>query len=329
MKRFSCAGLVSAVIVVLLLFSGCGGGGGGGNGSSGTGTYSGLTTPATLTEENAQDILEDAYYGGVLAETMAAPLSAVEAEGVGRKRPRSVQDMASRVKGIVEQAIVQADSQIPAGAGAIQTVTIEESGECGGEVTGSMQVNDVTRSFTGSITFNSYCESGFRTNGTVSLVGEMDLDTSEFSMTMTFTNVTGVCEDDDIDFIMNGAIVMSAAEATASLTMDMYMRDRTTGDSILMEDYVFTAVEFDDYSVLEVSGRFYSSDYGYITLSTEEAIIVSDYEDYPSEGIILAAGADDSSARLSFLTSGTYCVEVDEDGDGTYEYDSGILSWDE
>lgn len=328
MKRLSYMENLFAAFVVLILVAGCSGGGGS-SGSSGTGTYSGLTTPVTLTEENAQEVLEQAYYGGIAGSGIASPLSAadagrVEAEGTAHSR-----HFALLIKDIIDKVGEQTVASIPRYLSAIQTEPISETGECGGTLTGSIQIDDVTGSVAGSFRFRNYCEMGAISNGNVSLTGEMDLDTGEISITMTFANVSEVIEDEGMSIVMSGTAFVEITDLSMSMVMDIFMQDNTSGNSYLMEDYTFTIVEYDYTSEVQVSGRFYCSDYGYVVLSTEEEILISDYDDYPMQGVFVADGADNTSARLTFESAATYRIEVDEDGDGFYEYDSGILYWDD
>lgn len=328
MKNRTTSFLIVACMSSLLLLFACGGGGGG-SGSSGTGSYSGLTTPVVLTEDNAREILEDAYYGGLAGSGMASPFSAIEAEGLSAIKTATLSHMALLIKDIAEKVNGQTIALISPCSSAVQTEPISDVGECGGTLSGSIQVDDDAGSLAGSLRFNNYCEMGTITNGSVSFSGEMDLDTGDITMTMTFANVSEVIEDEGMNIVMSGTVSVEATDSSMSMGMDIFMRDNAAGKSYLMEDYTFTIVEYDYISEVELSGRFYCSDYGYVTLSTEEAILVSEYDDYPIQGVFVADGAGSSSARLTFESSITYRIEVDEDGDGIYEYNSGILYWDE
>jgi hypothetical protein len=94
-----------------------------------------------------------------------------------------------------------------------------------------------------------------------------------------------------------------------------------------MEDYLITDLSGDSEEDIEISGKFYSPDYGYVTLSTQQTFIILTDDDYPSEGVLIATGVGGTQARLTALSSTTYKVEADTNGDGTYEYDSDALSW--
>jgi hypothetical protein len=322
-------GTIRSIIIlcIALLVGGCGGSGGG-DGSSSTGSYSGLTSPAPLTEKNAQDILEDAYYGGLAGSGMASPLSAMKVEGVEGTGPLNMQQTAMLIKDLVEQERSKTTVQTSPYASAVETEPIHESGKCGGVVTGSIQVNDVTGSLTGNLTFSNYCEMGVLLSGAVTFAGQIDVESGELAMTMTFRNFNEVIGDESMNIILNGTLDMATLGTSIHMTMDIFMQDETSGKSFLMDGYTTTMAEQGGYSEAEVYGRFYCSDYGYVNLSTEETIMVSENEDYPSQGVFVATGENGSSARLTFLNFGAYSVDVDEDGNGVYEFNSGIQYWD-
>ena len=87
-----------------------------------------------------------------------------------------------------------------------------------------------------------------------------------------------------------------------------------------------------DYLEFEVSGYYYDPDYGYVVISTSIpfVIYVGDYG--PSVGVLVITGntgiaGGSTKARFLALSSMTYQVEADTNGDGTYDWNSGILYW--
>jgi len=80
------------------------------------------------------------------------------------------------------------------------------------------------------------------------------------------------------------------------------------------------------------SGRYYDPDEGYVVVSTEEAFVIYDGDDWPLQGVLVITGDTGSEggrtkARLTVLTSTTFRVEADTDVDGSYDWDSGVLDW--
>lgn len=57
-------------------------------------------------------------------------------------------------------------------------------------------------------------------------------------------------------------------------------------------------------------------------------------DDWPSQGVFLAKGkigegGGNCQAKLVALSATQYQIEVDEDGDEVFEYNSGPLYWDD
>jgi hypothetical protein len=321
-------GFFTAVLTAFFLLSSCGGGGSSGSSSGGgTNTYSGLTTPAQVTEDNAEEILLSAYSGGDLGSGISGAFSAVDVRKAQTPGALVVQRVALQVKELVQVASVEV---CPA-ASAVETQNIDIDGDCGGSLTGTINVNDETGAMSGSFTYSDFCEMGARMNGTISFTGTMDLESGEFSLDMTCTNLTEVDAEFGINVTMSGTVTLQATETSMTMIMDIYMRDNAAAETFLMEDYTLTMVmdEYEYYAETTISGRLYCSEYGYVTLSTTDTIIVYEYDEYPSQGAFVATGASGSRARLTFVSSEAYRIEVDEDGNGEYEHDSGILYWDE
>ena len=54
-----------------------------------------------------------------------------------------------------------------------------------------------------------------------------------------------------------------------------------------------------------------------------------DGDEWPESGTITVTGANISKAKLTTIDHLTCTVEVDRDGDGTYEWNSGVLNWED
>ncbi|WP_419655630.1 uncharacterized protein Dvar_47240 [Desulfosarcina variabilis str. Montpellier] len=84
---------------------------------------------------------------------------------------------------------------------------------------------------------------------------------------------------------------------------------------------------------MTISGDFYYPDYGYVSLSTEQTLIIDASTGTPSSGVLIVTGENGSSggpteARLTCYSEGQFQVEADTDGDGVYDWTSDMLSWD-
>jgi hypothetical protein len=68
-----------------------------------------------------------------------------------------------------------------------------------------------------------------------------------------------------------------------------------------------------------LSGKIYLHDYGYVVISTSTPFRYLAGSTYPSIGTMIVTGSSNGRARLTVIDSASYNVDVDADGDGTYE----------
>jgi len=275
--------------------------------------------------------MEEAVLGVISGSGLLSPLSAVEASRFSGGKNPFLRNFIEVIHDIPAMAAGGRGVAFDPCASAVVTETINEPGSCGGAVTGSLRIDDNTGAATGSITFRDYCEMGLVMNGTVTIDGTVNPYSEAFDLTMTFNSLTEVSEDLGLDVFLSGSIDMISSEYSDNVVMNMYLRDNSSGDTQWLNDYrIYSSYSYDhEQEEMNISGRFYSSDHGYVTLSTEEPLTFYNDDDFPSHGVLLATGAAGTSARLITLSSSTYKVEVDGDGDGVYEYDSSTLYWDE
>ncbi len=316
------------VLSIFVFFNSCGGGGGGSGIVTGD-TYTGKSSQATVTKGNAQQIMQDAFLDGMSGTGFAAAFGAIEANQIKKGSTPIYSILLKPAKNIARIVTNQSYNELPRSISAIQTEPISENGECGGSISGSMQIDTSTGSMTGSFTFSSYCEMGTVSNGTVIFSGTVNTANGNLNITMTFKDVTGVSSEEDLNIAMNGTIIMVSTGSSDSMTMNIYVRDNSIGKTYWMENFAITDSSNADQDEMEISGKFYSPDYGYVTLSTQETFITLSDDYNPSEGILIATGAGGTKARLTALSSTTYKVEADTDGNGTYDWDSGVLLWEE
>jgi hypothetical protein len=133
---------------------------------------------------------------------------------------------------------------------------------------------------------------------------------------------------------MNGNIAISAADS--SITMNMTIQNNTTDWMCKVEDYMMVVDDYGTYADISISGRFYDQDYGYVDFETSQTQPLRVYsgDEYPSSGELIlsgavGAGSGRTSARLTAVDA-THCrVDVDGDGNGSYEVTSGNILWSE
>ena len=294
--------------------------------------YSGLTNPVSINQNNAQKILEEAFLGGTSSSSIASPYSTVAATQASGQRLFLFQHLSDTAQGISKDIAYIEQEGTPSITSAVIPYSIKEEGPCGGNYTETFSIDNETGDISGTIQYNDYCEMGVISNGQINIQGNIDLYTANINLYMDFTNYS--VSYDDISQTMNGTVSLISYTDSSSMNMNIYVRDDASGRTCWMHDYAFDVTDHYSYNELRISGRFYDPDYGYVILSTPESFIENYYDDYPSQGTLVATGAEGSSggntrARLVVLSVESLRIDVDADGDGTYEWDSGTLYWEE
>ena len=324
--HYLCLAGVIAVGLMTIIATG-GGGGGGGGGAAPPVTYSGLTDPAPIDENNAEDFTVGAYEGGRTGGAIGQ-LSVVQPVGnIGYSR-------VLKVSQVLEASLRQVDFMSRSGEtfiGKIYTETDTIDGNCGGSASYTISVDDQTGDFSGSLSFSNYCEDGVTISGAVSFSGKVDLVTEELvRFSLSFSTLSGTSGSDS--FTLNGSITTDLTVYPYVMTMSMLLRDNSTDKVYWVKDYTMIVTEGAGYMDVELSGTYYDPDYGYIAFITTVPFRISYGDESPSAGTLIVTGETGSAggstmARLTVLSSTTYQVEADTNGDGTYDWDSGILYW--
>lgn len=115
---------------------------------------------------------------------------------------------------------------------------------------------------------------------------------------------------------------VSADGLTDTVGMDIVLTKSATGKSYWAHNYTFTLVSdaAATYANVTASGRFYNADNGYVDFSTPTPMYIDANAANPTSGVMLFTGSNGSKARLTVNANGSYLIEVDADGDGSYEW---------
>lgn len=308
--------LVVSLLATLLLV-GCGGGGGGDAGG-GDPAYAGVTTQATITTADAEPLAMGAYQGGQTGQATISPLSSGTAPAVTTNRLLTLaaltRDLAQSVR--------------PAPAGSVTPqVTISDTapGTCGGSADIRMDVNDVSGNFSGSLGFSGYCADGTVLDGSAAFSGHVDPVTGEVtSFTLSFQGLTMLDTVSGQTVTLAGSESLTVADGglTLTQTMDLVLIDQASGKTYWVSNYrLNVAVDPGGaYTDVSISGRFYDPDRGYVDVGTALPLHVLTGAEEPSAGILLFFGANNTGARLTVNGDGSFLIEADADGDGSYEW---------
>lgn len=308
------------LLPVFLFLLACGGGGGGSNSSSSSVTYTGITTQATIDSTNAENIATGAYQGGAIGGAIS--LGAVQQEQA--ELPAYL-----NLSLTIEEAIRQMDVSTSTGvadAGAIINQSKTMYGTGGGNAQYTIQVNDVTGDFSGTIAFNGYTSQATTMTGNFNYSGKVNMSAGTMQQfSLSSDNVSVIEGRKSYTAKMTFSYTFSGTQL--AVAMDFVMQDSVTAKTYWVNNFNLTAWDRTSYLEFSISGRYYDPDYGYIDLSTPTTFKINTTATNPYEGILLVTGNSATKAKLTTLSATTYKVEADTNGDGTYEWTSGIKNW--
>jgi hypothetical protein len=332
---------VACLLAVFLLF-GCGGGGGGGDSAS---LYTGITSPAVVTDDNAEEIALQAYQAGDLSASTVSILGVSENRNSAVGSPKLL-TLARMLKESADRIPVLSGTTVPLGASTpvlpMTVVTIDNTvyDGFGGSMTLHLSLDDQTGDFSGTFRFNDWHGDGSGTiSGLASVSGSFNLNDSSFAhIRFSFNPIT---MDDGIDIVsIYGTVdLVSDGYSSASSTMNIFLQDGNSLETVWISNYTMTLFDgpdndFDgepDYVDATVSGTIYLPNFGCVVVTTP--IPFRHYAGFslPSSGVLLVTGSEGGSAKLvvnsAVPESPGYHVEADLDGNSVYEWIGIDRSW--
>lgn len=330
---------VGGILAVFLLV-GCGGGGGGGGSSASP--YTGLTSQASLTQDNVVAITTQAYQAGnrTVFAAQVTPLAEPGPSEAGNSRAvmlvRTLQDIVGNVE---MPPVSPSRPSSDAGTAPLATETVSEtiSDGMGGSISLTLTLDTDTGDFFGTFSFSGWHGDVDSTiSGTTSVTGHYDEIAGEINqIRFTFHAVTMVDGADSVT--ITGTMDLSMMPPSGTATVEMYLEDNGTGKTVWLHAYTVTVNEgpdenpvdgIPDYTDVTVSGRIYLHDYGCVDVSTPTPFRVYDGSANPASGVLQVEGSLGRSARLVVIDELTgYYVEADLEPDGVYEWTSITYPW--
>lgn len=264
MKQKMTLGLLVSFLITL---TACGGGGGGGNNSGDTTTsYTGVTTAAQIDTNNSKDIA-----GGATSMGTFGGGNVVASVDTGTSEINTGTSIISRAasKAILDKL----NSPNIATVGTV--VNDSATGACGGTLSISMDINDTTHTFNGSLSFNSYCEDSVTVTGSATITGQVNASATQASFKMTI-----------------GSLLVKEQKSGSVYKIENYVIDITANSSTI---------------TVSVSGRFYHPQYGYVSVTTPYLLYYSISGAWPYTGSVkVAEVGGTNSATLTAMSSTQY-----------------------
>ena len=142
-------------------------------------SYDGATGVATLTQANSASLLAGAYQGGQ-AGTALGSSAGLSNQNPAALRPRTI--LLSQTLDHAVALAIQSGSLTTGNAAAIADVANQLTGNCGGQMSYTGTVNEETREFYISMSFDNYCDDATTVNGSATASGQTD--TNAFNQDM-------------------------------------------------------------------------------------------------------------------------------------------------
>jgi len=331
---------VACLLAVFLLF-GCGGGGGGDSAS----LYTGITSPAMVTDNNAEEIALQAYQAGDLSASTVSILGVSENGNSAVGSPKLLTLVRLLKEGadgmpVLSGMTVPLGSSTPALPMTVVTVDNTVDDGFGGSMTLHLSINDQTGYFSGTFRFNDWHGDGSGLiSGLAHVSGNFDMTGGFFTRIRFSFNPVTMQDGVDIVSIYGTVDLESDGYSSASATMNIFLQDGNSLETVWISNYTMSLsdgpdADFDgepDYVDATVSGRIYLPNFGYVVVTTPTPF--RHYAGYtlPSSGVLRITGSGGRSAQLVVISavpeSSGYYVEADLDGDSVYEWRGIDHSW--
>lgn len=284
--------------------------------------FDGRTTQAVIDSTNATDLSGGAFAGGI---------KGIEAASAGFTQD-SIATQIGAFRPLKLPLILQ-DSLQKVGTGpkvvaffkpAVETKSGTLRGGCGGRLSYLLDFIDESGSFNGSFSFENYCDQGITISGETDIDGTYGIDSRDFTTAhFSFADLT------DGQITLDGEISIDFLHPPITATLSAHSKDIESGQVYRIKDYSMNITEFAGHVEIEIFGTFYHPDYGFVNLTTTDPFLVHHEDDWPTSGLFVIQGGQNTRAELSALDQLTCSVVADTDGDGVFDWDSGILNWTE
>jgi hypothetical protein len=314
--------------LLILLACGCGGGAGSSASQGQTislvdpaSSFTGASSAALVTSGNAEDLAIGGFYGARTGEIIGAlskraTKSAVRAAGIPARELVQNLKLAARRLAIPlnSEEVRQRSTAGGGGKGLKRPVTFDVTGSSGGVASYSLDVDDSTGGFTGSVDFKDFASDSTTLNGSSALQGRLDASSQSISqLTLSFTSLNMT---QGYQYLLVGTISWDFDSSSSSETMNMNMvlKEVASSKTYWFKNYKVVTTYGSSTLTQSVTGRYYDHDFGFVDLSTGNEVVVDYGAQWPRQGT-LTSSASGRWVKLTFLAT-TYRLQADTDRDG-------------
>jgi hypothetical protein len=315
---------------LVMLLSGCSGGGGGkaGDKVDPAPAYKGVTTQATVSQANAEALSLGGFGGGRLGSSMQTLRKTGKGSETAGTNDRLLRQLAEVIKKSTARMEIPKLAKNRAKAvrspGAAKVLQRRESfqinGDSGGDASYTMDINDSTGSFSGSVSYHDYSSQGIMLSGNADILGTLDVNRNVFSrLTLSFKDLAISIGNSSYTLIGTLSWGFNLSNSNETLSINMVLLDQSDSKTYWFRDYEQVTTYGDGFLTQTTSGRYYEHDQGYVDFTTRTPLVAYYGNAWPSQGDWQFSGQLGSWARLSFL-DGSLLIEADTDGNGSADW---------
>jgi len=260
--------------------------------------YSGLTSAATISSSNAEEL-------STKAAEASEEAAAQDAANDSNPFAISISKPDSNVDQLVINIARQIDSQLQAYEQLSTGITVSASTLGSSFCGGSVSVPDSwqnSSALNGTITLNNLCVDDPYL-GTVTINGSVTFTETSTQITMSYNNFS--INNGSTTQTINMTITCDSSLITCTITSNYMGAD---GKTYRVADLAITGSNTGPYTI---SATFYHPDYGYTSLSGS-GIYLNCSDNSPSAGTITISGANSSSASITFAGCNSYSGSWDD-----------------
>jgi len=317
---------VALVLLGLLSILGTGGGGGGGGSSVTPVTYTGVTTQATIDQNNAQLLTSAALQGGN-AGTTVAPTGVVTEGTKASGEPRVIAIVDTLKGSLAHVDFTSASTNV---AGVMVDCSTTVSGPYSGTLALSITCNSDTGEFSGTASFSNFCDSADScVNGDSGISGQFNISVYPPELSSMQLNFTRLDVTDSGDaYAMTGNIGLYVISPTSVQVTESVVIGDASG-TYKIDNYSYVLTDYAGYEDVHLTaGRFYHPMYGYVDALTPASLLYnvvgSIVANWPYQGTFQIAGASNTKALLTALSDSPlvnpqWQLQIDVDGNSTWD----------
>jgi hypothetical protein len=144
-------------------------------------------------------------------------------------------------------------------------------------------------------------------------------------ITMTFNRLDITSGNDSIT--ISGKWTYERRHRPEIERMNIITRDNHTEKTYWVRDYEMLLTRQASYYDTDLTGRYYDYDHGYVEITTSSPLHINVNDGLPSSGVLVFIGDNKTESQLDFISAASYKVSADTDGDGSLDFNTGLMHW--